>query len=379
MNNKQQEIDIKKIEECSITLSKIIAKISYHLLIYYQHLKNNEIEKTKDLERIIKELDIDKDLIEFYIERMTEFYMLGRFDWILDNKSGELKCIEFNAETPAFQVESIRHNEIFYKKWVSHYDQLYKYSQLFLHKENLHIVCICDMYDEDEIRDTVFLENCFSHKVKLIDTIDFYEKAIFTNGEIILDDNKIDVVWHPNTPLHEINRHIDGFLSFIKENKNILFWNSPVSSLFSNKYLYAYMHLLLKNDSNILNSEEKVFIEKHVPFTTMDIKEVTSRNYKYIVKKPVIGSCGEDITIEKIETLKESEGFIYQEYIEQSLLDDYYLNLISFISILRDIDEPEFLGYGFKISENSIINNDCDFLSAEEYQSLYKIKKNNYL
>lgn len=376
MQHTQYQIDTKKIEEYSITLSKIIIKISYHLLIYYQHLKNDELDNSVKIKKIIRDLDIDEDLIEFYIEKLTEFYTLGRFDWIIDNKNGQLKCIEFNAETPAFQVESIRHNEFFYRRWVNYYDDLYKYSQRILHKEDLNIICICDMHDDDEIRDTVFLENCFSHKIKLIDTVDFYKQAKFINGKVLLNEKEIDVVWHPNTPLHEINRQIPSFSSFLKETKDTVFWNSPISSLYSSKYLYAYMHLLLKNNSNILNEQEKLFIKRHIPYTTTNIDDMNSINSKLIIKKPVIGSCGEDVTIENIQELHCEDGFIYQEHIEQSLLDGYYLNLISFVSVLNDVDNINFLGYGFKISEDAIVNDNCEFLSAEEYHSIYKLRKN---
>lgn len=256
---------------------------------------------------------IDENFIPLIEKSWEEDHpaIYGRFDFCY--KNGELKLLEFNADTPTSLYEA----GIVQWFWLQDFDkgkdqfnsihekliEYWKYLKTYLYKAPLHFSCIKQSLED--LTNTEYLRDCamqagFDTRLVFIEDIGWDSDAkIF-----------VDIENEPITNIFKLYPWEwlikDAFGKNILQDSNRTFWIEPAwKMILSNKAILPILYKLYPNCPYLLPSyfEQKSLI-----------------NY---VKKPLLSREGANIdivkqynTIEKSLGEYGSEGFVFQELFE---------------------------------------------------------------
>lgn len=274
---------------------------------------------------------------------------IARLDFVL--KDGQLKLIEFNADTPCAIVESYYGNKVacdFFNKVNPNYSYYSDFHILFsdilskydTHDKHMAFVCFDD-YIEDKAT-TEFLMNEAKKTIKVmnfgldVSLVSAYDLQI--SEDCLMDGNgrKIDFMYrlYPMELLIEETAP-DGFpigvqlMDLCKEGKIVMI-NPPESILMQTKGLQALIWLLVTDENNNFYTEEEMkCISKYMLPSFFSEKEILFLKTPY-VKKPIWGREGNGIGIyssdgelltEKNEEYYDDvrricKSYLYQKFVE---------------------------------------------------------------
>ena len=253
------------------------------------------------------------DLIEWsWKEDQPSFY--GRFDLAFNN--GQVKLLEFNADTPTSLLEASVIQWYWLQEHNNNYDQFNSiHEQLLAHMKacrewllpgKLYFSCVDNLEDYMNVK---YLQ-------------DVAEQAGIATDFIYIDDIGINSDNHFADPSGHLIKNIfklypyewmfhESSGKFLSPNRESCYWiEPPYKAILSNKMLLKYLHKLFPSSPYIL------------PCTFARPGEKTTHPPSY-VKKPVYSREGANISIVADGKLLEEtggdygeEGFLYQEYFE---------------------------------------------------------------
>ena len=289
-----------------------------------------------------KNISIYKDILNLgYLEKVIEnsnteeLCLLGRMDWILDN-NGVWKILEINSETPAGICETMYIGEELLKKLNGNIETIngeFKgkllaqtnkmIKEYSLVKEIKSIAIVGSLYYEDW-----FTMNTIKNILSELEGItvilgNIYDLKVSEDGETSLYGNKVDAIfryypldWLEYKETEDLDR-----LKVALENNKVISLNNTNSIISQNKIFFVLIYELLKFD--FFNEEEAAIIEKHIPFTTLDVNQMKTNDF---IVKPILSREGKGIILSRdildIEEFK--EGHIFQDYIFSQTLSNKY-------------------------------------------------------
>jgi glutathionylspermidine synthase len=290
-----------------------------------------------------KNISIYKDVLNLgYLEKVIknsnteELCLLGRMDWILDN-NGVWKVLEINSETPAGICETMyiseelfkKLNEFNFKNINSEFkgkvlDQANKMIEEYAKvKEIKSIAIVGSLYYEDWY--TMNTIKTILSEIKGINVIlgNIYDLKVTKDGETLLYGNSVDAIfrYYPLDWLeYEETEDLGNLRVGLEENK-VISLNNTNSIISQNKIFFALIYELVK--FNFFNEEETILIEKHVPYTTLEVSEMKTNDF---IVKPILSREGKGITLSRnILNIEDyNEGYIFQEYIFSQMLNNKY-------------------------------------------------------
>ena len=289
-----------------------------------------------------KNISIYKDILNLgYLEKVIEnsnteeLCLLGRMDWILDS-NGVWKILEINSETPAgicetmyigeellnkldVNIENV--NGEFKEKVLAQTNKmLQEYSFV---KEVRSIAIVGSLYYEDW-----FTMNAIKNILSELEGIkvilgNIYDLKVSEEGETSLYGNKVDAIfryypldWLEYKETEDLDR-----LKVALENNKVISLNNTNSIISQNKIFFVLIYELLK--FNFFNEEETALIEKHIPYTTLEVNKMKTNDF---IVKPILSREGKGIVLSRdildIEEFK--EGYIFQDYIFSQTINNMY-------------------------------------------------------
>ena len=251
------------------------------------------------------------ELIEWsWEQKNTSIY--GRFDLAFNN--GQIKLLEFNADTPTLLLESSAIQWFWLQDYNKELDQFNCIHDALLQhfitiKEKLlssKLYFTCNNNQEDFVT-TKYLQDVATQAG--LDTDFIYIEDIGLNNEDLFIDSKNNLIrnifkLYPYEWLFD-----EPFGKYLIKNKETCYWiEPPYKAILSNKMMLKYIYELFPNSPYIL------------PCTSNKEDLVKIKNY---AKKPIFSREGENVslfangnTIEETQGEYGDEGFIYQEYFE---------------------------------------------------------------
>ena len=368
-NIKKRENWTEKVEKLGFNFHTIEG--TYWDESAYYSFSEQEVEKietaTSELwEMCLKAVDyvIEKNLFsKFHIPQWFVPHIIrsweeddpaiyGRFDFAL--RDGQLKMLEFNADTPTslFEASIVQWfwlNDCFPKndQFNSIHEKLvayWTYLKPFLHKEKLHFSCVRE--SNEDFTTTAYLRDCAIQGG--LDTNFLYIDEIAwdsTYGVFLDDENEvirnIFKLYPYEWLIHE------EFGKNIVADKAETFWIEPSwKMILSNKAILPILWELFPYHENLL----KCYFDQPKDLISWCEKPILSRegaNVKLVKNGKTIaateGEYGE-------------EGFIYQDLFELPQFDENYALIGSWII------GQEAAGIGIRESKSSITSNDSRFV-----------------
>ncbi len=275
----------------------------------------------------------------------------GRFDLAYNN--GQIKMLEFNADTPTSLFEAGIVQWYWLKDLNPSLDQFnsihealidyWKYLKEYLYKHPVHFTCVKNSLED--LTTVEYMRDCaiqagFDTKLIFIEDIGWAEcgqSFIDLEDEIIKNIFKL----YPYEWLIK-----ERFGKYIIEDKNRSLWIEPAwKMILSNKAILPILWHLYPDNEYLLKSY-------------FDKGDLT--NY---VKKPILSREGANIEIVKQDQLVEKteggygqEGYIFQEFFELPKMDGYYNVLGSWV--IGQVAS----GMGVRASKEMITNNTSLFV-----------------
>jgi len=295
------------------------------------------------------------DLIKWsWNEDMPSFY--GRMDLAYNN--GDIKLLEFNADTPTSLLEA----SVIQWYWLMDFDpktdqfnsiheKLLAHMQLCrkdLYKPEVLTFC-CAPDNVEDLMTTKYLQDIASQAGIATDFIYMDEIGLDDRGEFYKKDG---------TPLGNIFKLYpyewmfhEEFGKYLPGSRESTLWIEPAyKALWSNKMLLVYLHRLFPDCKYILPA-------------SYSAKEVTSKPGKW-VQKPVYSREGANVKIVKDGIIAEQtdgeygeEGYIIQDYAEIPCFDGNYPIIGSWL--IGGVPA----GMGIRESSGLITNNTSRFVA----------------
>lgn len=263
-------------------------------------------------------LGIPKTLYKF-IENSTisELCAVGRIDFAVDNFA-KLKILEFNSETPAGFVESIGINSVLKSQLDIKYEnpnvslknsikKVIKHiiEEIEAHKSVKNIAVVMSWYYEDIFNTNVIneiIKECGSYNV-IFGNI--YDMRVVDN-KIYLYGNEIDAIYR-YYPLDWFY-YDEDMRKFIEPLSTSEYLINPAHTLISqSKALFAVLYELI--GKGILDNSEEQFIEKYIPYTTIQKDKKLSHDF---LSKPYLSREGNGIE-DSFKEIDEDKDYIYQD------------------------------------------------------------------
>ncbi|MDS0528071.1 glutathionylspermidine synthase family protein [Clostridium sp. SHJSY1] len=320
----------------------ILDKEKYEELKY---LTNRMAEIFKKSQSFVKNnISLYKDVLNLgYLEEIIknsnteELCLLGRMDWILEN-DGTWKVVEINSETPAGTCETAYINEELLKKLDNKLnlininsdfkEKLLKQTNRMIEEyskvKNIKSVAIVgSLYYEDWYTINT-IKNIFKEIENITVTLgNIYDLKVSKDGETTLYGNEVDAIfrYYPLDWLEYEETEDLGRLRIALENNKVISLNNTNSIISQNKIFFALIYELLK--FNFFSEEEIKLIEKHIPYTTLEFKEIKTNDF---LAKPILSREGKGIVLSRdIKNIEDfEEGYIFQEYIFSQTLNNKY-------------------------------------------------------
>lgn len=330
--------EIDRIETATGELSELCLKVVDHVITH----------------RLYREFHIEPAFADFiersWHEDAPSFY--GRFD--LAYTHGNIKLLEFNADTPTSLLEAA----VIQWYWLQEFDPMYDQFNSIHEKLVAHMQS-CKPYLKEgplwfaAIKDSVedfmtvkYLEDC-AFQAGILTGFTFMEDiGVNDPGQFL------SAAGQPLTNIFKLYpwewMFAEEFSSYLPHNMDHTVWiEPPYKAILSNKMLLVYLHQLFPDNPYILPAFYN-----------------TDGGMRHYVKKPVFSREGANVSIVSNGKILEqqggaygSEGFVYQEYFE---LPDYNGNRPVLGSWLVG-GEPA--GMGIRESSGLITGNSSRFCS----------------
>lgn len=298
-------------------------------------------------------LGIPEELYEIVLQDyIDDVCALGRIDFVVDNNQN-LKLLEFNSETPAGIIESLGINEFIKNKFSIGYfnpneklkenieKALVKIIDKLKRKRSIKNIAVVTSWHYEDIYNT----NIIAELLKKYDEYNIifgnvYDLKVHEN-EIILYGQKIDAIYR-YYPLdwfyyEEEMKNLIGTLS----TKDYLI-NPGHTLITQSKVFFALIYELM--GKGILCKEEEEFIEKYIPYTTLEKDNRLSHDY---IVKPYLGREGQDSVMNYEDNYEYGkEDFIFQD---RQNVRPLYMDLYS---VFGKREEYKFPVIGAYITQN---------------------------
>lgn len=248
-------------------------------------------------------------------------YFLGRYDVIREAGTGIYKFLETNANTPGMITESCHVSKyLFPEGYHNSGADLRKYIQSIFARhpgKKIGILLPYSFEDEDfltglDYRDMIAevagMENVI--------VADIFESHIVEERYFTMKGEKIDVVLD-FFPFEFFLTDLDFCENFFQISKlgSVTVYNPLESIVLQDKLIFAVVYENIEEYSQ----EEQDFIRKHIPFTTREFQEDSS---KYLAKWR-FGRYGREIYQEQFySSIPNSKDFIFQQKIVPEKCDD---------------------------------------------------------
>ena len=284
--------------------------------------KTTEFAKS-NIELIAPIFDISETIASMIKSELnTELSFIGRLDWAVAS-DGSLKLFEFNSETPAGIIESIRVNEIVHKNIYNDYtnpnenlEGLIKscMQSIIGSKKIKNIGIVASAYDEDWFNTETIYESVKELSYNFIlGEISGLEEI---NDKLYLYNQPLDAIYryYPLEMLEEDNS-TNGVMNALQG--GLLNINPASVFINRNKALFALIWELV--EQNYFNSQEANIIKKYIPKTVLDPAKLGTPD---CCIKSYLGIQGEDVMFSLEEPEKIYEGsYVYQERVEVQTID----------------------------------------------------------
>lgn len=248
-------------------------------------------------------------------------YFLGRYDIIREEGTGIYKFLETNANTPGMITESCHVSKyLFPEGYYNSGADLRKYIQSIFARhpgKKIGILLPYSFEDEDfltglDYRDMIAeiagMEN--------IVVADIFESHIVEERCFTMKGEKIDVVLD-FFPFEFFLTDLDFCENFFQISKlgSVTVYNPLESIVLQDKLIFTVVYENIEEYSK----EEQDFIRKHIPFTTREFQEDSSK----FLAKWRFGRYGREIYQEQFySSIPNSKDFIFQQKIVPEKCDD---------------------------------------------------------
>lgn len=359
---------IEEIKYASNILWKIFTKVSKQ----FKKLNKEQLISLGIREEMIPFIDLD------YLPQQS---VLARFDFIL-SKSGELKAIELNGDTPFLIQETFEMNRHLCKEFgfknpnddkivmKSLSAALFASLEYLKGKKSQPVIVITGKEEEEDYEEychVQFIKRNLPFEVKYVpiselkiinESNQHIQKGLYTP-----DKQKIDVLYRPAHPIEFLIDDVssDGdpigiqLLELIKE-RELAIINSPAAYILQNKILMAL--IWAKKDDPLLYSPEEIQAINRYMLPTYLSEDVFITNKQPYVKKPVYSREGNTVEIYKGNGSKWYESsythytdnlYVYQQYIEMPSIE---------IPLKEEVAEKKWL-IGSFIADNEACGLSC--------------------
>ena len=303
-------------------LSDEIYEASEKLCLILKEVRKLIMEKQ---ELFFEILGIDERLKKIVLSTDTEaLCCIGRFDWVIDHK-GDLKVLEFNAETPAGLLESTALNGIIQRKLdIQHKNPNESMSKQI--RESFHSI-VKDYGKIKPIKNIGFLTSTYYEDWYTTMTLYNIVKDLpynFIMGSIDdaqVYDNKLHLY---GNEIDAVYRYypLDWFLEDGKEDfidafaSNTLSINPPHTFILQSKAIFALIYELAKQ--GYFTQEERDFIYKYMPESVFSKDHLNANSY---VVKPLFGREGDGVYFNSEVDCKFNDSILFQERVYIKAVD----------------------------------------------------------
>jgi glutathionylspermidine synthase len=303
-------------------LSEEICEASEKLCLILKEVRKLIMEKK---ELFFQVLGIDERLKELVGATHTEaLCCIGRFDWVIDHK-GELKVLEFNAETPAGLLESTALNGIIQKKLGIQYENPNENMAKQI-RESFHSI-VKDYEKIKPIKNIALLSSTYYEDWYTTITLYNIVKELpynFIMGSIDdaqVHDNKLQLY---GNEIDAVYRYypLDWFLEEGKEAfidafaNNTLSINPPHTFILQSKAIFALIYELAKQ--GYFTHEEREVIYKYIPESALSKEDLNTNSY---VVKPLFGREGEGVHFNSDVYSLIKDNILFQERVYIKAVD----------------------------------------------------------
>lgn len=337
-------LDKLLLEEITLA-TKNIAKIF--------HKTTNYVQQNSDL--LYDVLGIPEGLKTLISQKhCTQHHFIGRFDFVLDS-IGNIKLLEFNAETPAGIIESIVLNEMILKQSEkeflnpnAHFSELIIKQFLEIIKDYeavkpIKTVAIVSLSYPEDYYNTHLVYDILKH---LPYRFVFGEVSGLTakDEKLVLYGEEIDAIYR-YYPLDwfENDKYYEGIIGAFE--KTTFCINPPSSFIAQSKAFFALIWELM--NSPFYDENEKATIKQYIPFTSLDHSDFSDGDYCF---KPYFGREGEGVGFSILgeDYKKTNSEMVFQERIDMKTIKaDLYTSKSKVSEVLYPIIGAFVLGETF--------------------------------
>lgn len=210
-----------------------------------------------------------------------------RFDTFRDNDNN-IYFSEFNYDKPCGQKEMAlagksdfegNINKDFIKKFK---DELVRICNDFSKEEVINVAVLIDPCHYEELHHSYYFKYILKDTNINIISTGPTNLSVKNNFVYVYDEIKVDIILRLfptefNNEILNIEEVLDVF-----EKKNVLIINDPRIIAIQAKGFFAYLWDLIKEDSNLLNANEKEIIKSCIPYT--EIIKFNAKSYDELVK-----------------------------------------------------------------------------------------------
>ena len=322
-------------------------------------------------------LGIPEELYKIIIQdKIEDICALGRIDFVVDNNSN-LKLLEFNSETPAGIIESLGANEFIQKKYlIDGYNPNEKLREnikqalgsiikrLSKDRKIKNIAVVTSWHYEDIYNTNIIVQVLKEYKDYNIIFGNVYDLKT-DNEELFLYGKKIDAIYR-YYPLDWFY-YEEEMRSLIEPLSKRNYMINPGHTLITqSKVFFALIYELM--GKGILSNEDEEFVDKYIPYTTLERDKTLSCDY---IIKPYLGREGENsvMNYEDDDYEYEKEDFIFQD---RQNIRPLYIDLYDIFNKKKEYQFPvigayitqnEFAGLYTRMG-NIITNKDAIYIST---------------
>ncbi|MGN0953518.1 glutathionylspermidine synthase family protein [Dialister sp.] len=287
---------------------------------------------------------------------------ISRFDYVIDEKTGQIRMVEINADTPCAEIEAYYANGVAGRYFGKENPNAFEMNGLRSFMLDVYLRC-CGNMNSRELEEHPILFSCFDDYIEDLGTTkflmnamkeavpedvrshilfeSFYRLAVMEDGSPALPDGrKVSFLYrmHPMEILIEERADQDG--SSLGElmmdgyiNHRFHMMNPPESIIMQSKAFQALLYALMEEHA-FFNEKEQEIIRTYIPecFFQRDFRLEGKDKNSLWIRKPVWGREGRGIDIingngetvyrKKVEeeediVCRNSESCLIQQYIPQ--------------------------------------------------------------